>query len=145
MIRHAWTVLCDRVITDRETNNLSMDVVEQFQVTLMEPIPPGVPIAIPTMLTLATLFYGGPEDIGTQVVTRGRIVSPEGNVLGQMGGTFEMTASRVRNLTKIAGLPVSSSGIYEFTLEYQTNGGAWTAAGRVPLELNIAAPAAQPP
>ena len=145
MIRHAWSVLCDRVITDRETNNLSMDVIEQFNVALVDAIPIGVPIAIPVTLTLASLFYGTAEDVGSQVVMRGRIVSPEGTMLGQMGGTFEMTTTRVRNLTKIAGLPISSSGVYEFTLEFQVNGGDWTVAGTAPLELNIVAPPVQPP
>ena len=29
MINHAWTVICEKSIIDRDTNNVSLDVLEQ--------------------------------------------------------------------------------------------------------------------
>ena len=51
--RHVWSVLCTRVLIDRETNQMSMDVAEE--VTISGPLPPEKSV-LPMSLSLCTYW-----------------------------------------------------------------------------------------
>ena len=53
MIEHAWSVLCTRSVTDRESNNISLfEVIEQISTVGPAP-PPGAPTAFRFNLNLS--------------------------------------------------------------------------------------------
>lgn len=136
MIRHAWTVLCDKVIIDRDSNNVSLDVVEQLNVSLPEQ--PDGAIAIPCRLRLATLWFRDDASDVERSRARVRVLGPDGNELGRFETAIEFAPKtrRLRSFASLDVLPVSSSGVFEFVTEIYVKG-TWSERARVPLQVHV--------
>lgn len=134
MIKHAWTVLCDKVIVDRQTNNVSLDSIDQLTVHGMTPSG-DEKVVIPTAVTLATLWYRDPGDEPERGAARMRFVSPDGETLGQAELDIDLSERpRARTFGRLGGLPFSSFGTYFFRMELQENG-EWHEVAKIPFQI----------
>lgn len=134
MIRHAWTVLCQRSAVDPVTNNITLDVVERAYV-IDAPTPgPDMNVILPLSFRLVTLWY---RDSPTTEQGKCRI-SLLGPKKEQLGGAalnaLTVAAPRLRLITAIESLQYVGPGMYEFVVELQ-NGEQWPEVARVPLEI----------
>jgi hypothetical protein len=139
-VAHAWSVLCEKVITDSETKNLSLDVVEQLTFGGLPPMPPGAKgFVVPVRLSLVSLWYRADPDIGGKCKARIRVLSPEGEEVGTMDTPVDLSsAPRARLISRWDFLLVSRSGLYWFVVSSEKPKEGWMEVARVPLQVVFA-------
>lgn len=137
MIDHVWTVLCSNVVTDKETNNLSLiETVEQWNISTDAEFP----LVIGNPIILATLWSRSDLDTPTKGMAKISLIAPSGKV--RELPLFEVDLSihrRLRGRHQFQGIEVEESGKYLFRLELVDDGGGGgpTLVAEIPLEINI--------
>jgi len=139
MINHAWTVICEKSIIDRDTNNVSLDVLEQvnFKMPLLPKEIEG--IIIPLRVEIVSLWYCEREEKGTKGTGRLRIETPNKKEVANVKIDIDFTSScRHRTRNRLDGLPVpkETSGYFNFIIEIKS-GDHWREVSRVPLEVTL--------
>ena len=139
-----WAILCERVVIDTETNNLSLiNVVEEVHVPAQ---PPGsLPEAVsknlvPGLLELVVLWARSDAEIPERGLGRVRIVTP---AVGEtIANDFDVDLSRflrLRSRLKLPGLPPGGEGTYLFKIGGKPAGGEWTELFELPLRMVLQA------
>jgi len=142
MIDHVWTVVCSRAVTDRESNNVSLqNVVEQITIR-GEPIPDAM---VPIPLDVVTLWVRANTDIPSRGYTRLIFLSPSGTVIGSLESEVDLSEyERYRTRTHFQGLPVTEPGRYTFRVELQNEGESeWHQVALIPLRIIFMPPEAE--
>ena len=139
MINHAWTVVCQKSITDKETNNISLDVLEQLNVQF-PPIPQeSKGIIFPIHIEIISLWYRAQESEGIKDIGRLRIESTNKEEMGTINVDIDLTQNyRFRSRALLDGLPIPKniSGNFNFITELKQNG-QWVQVSCVPLEIKL--------
>lgn len=139
MIKHAWTVVCEKSIVDRDTNNISLDVIEQLNFRV-PPIPEDAEgVVIPFKLEVVSLWFRGREDPGTIERARIRTIAPNGEDVGVIDVDVDLkTFVRSRTRCVLASIPVpkGESGIFRFVVETES-GKKWSRVADVPVEVFV--------
>jgi len=139
MIKHAWTVICQKSIIDQETNNVSLDVLEQLNIKTPVVPPKAKGIFFPMQIEIVSLWYRGFEEKGIEGKGQIRIETSNGNKIGSAGISINLTKSRrTRTRARLDGLPVPRVGsdYFYFIVEVESNS-KWIEVARLPLEVNI--------
>ncbi|MFW9940463.1 MAG: hypothetical protein ACFFFT_05440 [Candidatus Thorarchaeota archaeon] len=142
MIENVWTVICQRSVVDKDTNNLSIfDVLEQFTITA-----PKLPKSRDNKKTIIPLSFevisfwikknmDHPET-GTAKLT---FKAPNGNQ--EEGAIFDINLQkhkRFRSKIKVAGIPFYGSGEYVFIVYLKNEKtGKWKEVSKVPIEIIV--------
>jgi hypothetical protein len=134
MIRHAWSVLCEKVLTDRDTNNVSLDVLEQLSVAGAPP-PSGERPLLPVRIELVSLWYraeaGESSALSGEAVLR--LLSPVGDELADLAMKVDLgTRPRARTRALLPGIPFTGPGQYLFTVSL-----AGEEVARLPLQVGM--------
>ncbi len=139
MICHAWTVICEKSIIDRETNNISVDVLEQLDF-YTSPLPgEAKEIILPKQMEIVSLWYREQGDEGVSGRGQLKIEMSDGKALSATNLEIDLTKSyRQRTRVRLNGLPIpkSFSGFFYFVVLLESNG-KWTEVARIPLEVNV--------
>jgi hypothetical protein len=148
-VEHAWTVVCDKTIIDRETNNISLDSAEQLNVELLPPTGDAPGVMLAARISIASLWYRSPVDQPAKANHRMRVIAPNQETVGQTDAVVDLTEhTRTRTISKLPALPVPKAafggGWYYFVIELETNG-EWRQVAKVPLEFQIGTPVLPPP
>jgi hypothetical protein len=136
-----FAVLCVRAIVDRETNLLSIiDIVEETTFTVpAEAIKAASPIFLlqnPMVLVLdfSRSQANAPETARMRVKT----LDPTGNEIGQSEIVLDMqTVTRSRGFVRLAGMPVSSEGIFKYDVQVLGPDESWLPVTEVLLPVKI--------
>lgn len=128
MPRHVWSVLCQQVITDRETNTTSyITCLDSFGLReFPEPFP---------SVFLGSLWKRSEE--GDAIEMRVRVFSPDGDVLLTRAhprkefGDFQ----RYRINLRLGGFDITAPGDYEFVVEHRHDIG-WEEDVRIPVTVS---------
>jgi hypothetical protein len=141
MIKHAWTVLCDKTITDRETNNISLDAIEEVRFALPAPPADAEGILVPYRHEIVSLWYRSDPALPERGRTRMRTFAPGGEpVIGAEAEIDLVATPRLRTMSRFPGLPVprsaSSGGRYWYVVELEQDG-RWLEVARVPFEVAV--------
>jgi hypothetical protein len=148
MIDHIWTVVCSHVVTDKETNNVSLhNVVEQLTV---EKIPQEIKekaekegvdrFVIPYRISVITLWSR--SDLGKGSIGYGQftLMSPSGESLNEPKN-FEINLvdnRRFRSKGNYPGIPVKEAGKYIFRVELRdTENSEWEIVAETPVEVQF--------
>lgn len=146
MIEHIWTILCSRVITSRETNNVSLiEVTEELQLDLgtegdKEGTDQSV-VSLPVKLVLVSLWSRMEDDKPVAGTAKDIMLTPSGKTLGEHEFKIDLSDhARMRTMRSLVNLPipVKESGKYRFRtelLDEETN--TWKAVSNIPLITNI--------
>ena len=134
-VRHAWSILCDRAFVDKDTNNISVDAIEQLSFPLPE-IPEGARgLLLPYSVELVSLWYRLPTDKPAKRRARLRLEDPQHQAIGISDMEIDLTtATRQRTRARMPLVPVTGPGVYHFVVE-QGNGDGWREVARIPLEI----------
>lgn len=140
MISHAWTVVCEKSIIDKETNNISLDVLEQLNIQT-PPLPDDAPgFILPAPIQIVSLWYLQGVGNGARGRAQTRFLAPNGEQVGKIEFDIDLTQHR-RSRTRgfLSGLPIprSQSGWFQFVVELELEN-KWVEVARVPLEIIVA-------
>lgn len=135
MISHAWTVICEKTIIDRDTNNLSLDVLEQISFVGV-PRETGTALQLPLQVSIVSLWYRTIPEQEAQSQARIAYIAPDETVLGYINQALDF--SQYRRLRSIATMPILATiqGRYFFRVELLEND-EWHEVARVPFEIHI--------
>ena len=140
MIRHAWTVICEKSIIDIDTNNISLDVLEQLNMPNLLLPPEAEGIILPTQLEAVSLWYRSPSDLGEKVNGRLRVeVTGHPETQPPAHIEIDLTEScrlRTRVRSNTLSIPKNFSGNFYFVTEIQ-NQDDWIEVSRIPVEIKI--------
>lgn len=143
MIQHAWTVLCDKTITDKATNNVSLDVIEEVRFSLPKPPEDAKGIVVPYPMEVVSLWYREHSQTPEQGRARLTLLGPDKSPLGEAQIVVDLTKHvRLRAVTKFPALPAPASvltggGRFLFVLEAEQSPSQWREVARVPLEVKV--------
>ncbi|MBI1908933.1 MAG: hypothetical protein HYS22_02040 [Deltaproteobacteria bacterium] len=139
MINHVWTVVCEKSIIDRETNNISLDALEQLNIKI-PPSPEEVKgVIYPGKIEIVSLWYRDQGEKGIRGKGQLKIEAPNSNVVGTANIDINLTEShRCRTLVRLEGLPIpkSASGLFCFMVSLESDN-KWIEVARVPLEVDV--------
>lgn len=144
MIKHIWSVLCQKSVVDSESNNVSLfDVLEQLQIDIASNIPNNVSnsknIILPIQYELINFWSktgNGEEKADVKIIlkdTTGKEVKKIEKVL-----TIPEKNRRMREINKIQGLPISGNGNYKFIVSIKnSNDDNYKDVAEIPLEVIV--------
>lgn len=144
MIKHIWSVLCQKSSVDQQSNNVSLfDVFEALEVDI-NPAPNikspsnseyNIPVQY-QVVTLLSKIKTDPKD--TQYNIRITLVNPDEKekILVDQNLTFVANKKRMRSINQIQGLPVNKSGDYHFIVELKEDG-KFEKVADLPLEVKL--------
>jgi hypothetical protein len=142
-MKHIWTVGCARLLTDKDTNNLTLvEVVEEvtFQVSPEMDItrPFDEPVMFPLSWTVVSNFMREDVEKPERGLARMMMAAPGSDarkVSGDIG--IDLTEfRRFRVVIPINGLPVTRPGTYLFTMEVSDETG-WQRVAELPLDVRL--------
>ena len=139
MIKHVWTVVCQNVIIDRNTNNLSLqNIFEQIDIQ-GEPTPKA---KVPIKFDVVSLWTRTNPDIPSRGQMRLSLLSPSGEKIGGREGEINLVdTERYRIVTHFPGLPAEEAGRHIFKIELQQEAmSEWNQVASVPLTVNFSPP-----
>jgi hypothetical protein len=137
MIAHAWTTLCDRVVIDRDSDNLCLDTIEAIYI---DKIDDGQPALVPCRLEVVSLWYR--RDPGHGALQRAHIcvLSPELEALAHRSIDVDLRAvQRLRTRSLIDGLVVRRPGTYYVAVDL-LDGNPAREVARIPLQVELVRP-----
>ncbi len=142
MVNHVWSVLCQKSILDRDSNNISLiDVLEQLGIPSSTiPSAEGGRMVLPLNVELVTLWERADYEHPVRGRARITLHDPTGTPIGPPNEyDVDLTAhTRTRARTHLSGLPFVGAGRYLFSIEVQSEGEtAWRSAASVPLQVTI--------
>ena len=151
MIRHIWSVLCEKAVIDKDTNMISLvNVVEEVQAEAVAVPLPGTTMpegrasperlpALPIELEIGSFWVRSDEDKEERSAARLHLFPPDGDgqVLGRAFDVDLTQHKRLRTRVRMHGLPVQESGQYEVAVEFQEGPDNWIEVARLPLAVTI--------
>lgn len=134
MIEHAWTVVCDKQIIDRDSNNVSLDAVEQLGIPDLQ-IPDGGAVLVPYSLWVVSLWYRRDPSVGERATGRIVLEAPDRRDVGRFDVDVNLeNHERARTRAQMQGFPVAAFGRYFFRVELQHEG-EWQTVARIPYTV----------
>lgn len=149
-----WAILCERVVIDRDTNNVSLfNVIEEVTVPAQPPlalsqmnIPAGVS---PGMFELVVLWVRSDFEVSERGRGRVRLLVPtaKGALLVSAAKDalirdFEVDLTqflRLRTRLRFPGLPVGDTGTYRFVIQGKAGDSEWSTMFELPIRVLIQA------
>lgn len=128
MSRHLWSVLCQSVITDRETNSVSyINSIEEITAVQL-------PVRLP-LVFVGTLWQK--DDKGSDLEVRVRILAPDGRDIRETTfGPQPFRQLRWRLNFGFEGAQLEGVGEYSFVIEHKI-AKEWSEATRLPLAVKL--------
>lgn len=144
-VQHIWTVLCKNTITDKDSNNLSINnVVEQINISKKQNIPTTKKervgnLRIPIQLELITL-WSRQDSEERKVDAKMQLLDPQGKVLIQQPYqlAFEKGKKRLRFRMRMDGIIITISGEYSFVISTTKDKKEYRDQVQIPVDVNIA-------
>lgn len=142
MIKHIWSVLCQKSSVDQLSNNISLfDVFEALEVDI-NPVPnikspTDSEYNIPVQYQVVSLWTKtDTKDTKGQVQIT--LVNPDGKekILVNSELNFPPDKKRMRSINQIQGLPVSKSGDYHFIVSLKQEE-KFQKVADLPLEVKL--------
>ena len=138
MIRHIWTVFCEKTAIDQESNAVSLfGVIEELHAELAE----GTEFPLVAPLPAAVVSFWSREDlaVGTEAKQRLRFLSPEGEELGSFLADIDLeSATRSRTVVRFNALRLAGPGWHEWEVSWRVSEEEpWAVVARVPLAFEI--------
>lgn len=145
MIKHIWSVLCQRSVIDQESNNASLiDVFEQLQVDTnhagTSEISAPKDISVPVRYELVNFWSKTKEGEEERGSVRILLSDPAGREIQRIENEIVIPQSnkRIREINKIQGITLKGSGVYNFIISIrQQSSETYEPVAELPLEVKI--------
>lgn len=135
MIEHAWSVVCDKTIVDSDSNNISLDAVEQLSVGGLEVPAEKEAVMLPYRLTVASLWYRTDPDVEATGKARILFLAPNSEELGRFEVDLDLAGhERSRTRCVMQAIPIAGPGRYLFVVELKLDSD-WMPVARIPYQV----------
>ena len=134
MIEHVWTVLCSRAVTDKFTNNVSIqNVIEAINVSGTPE--PGQLVDI--TFEIASLWTRSDFAVPSRGHARLTFLSPGGHQVAHVEAELDLSEyERLRTRRCFQGLPVAEPGRYTWLVELRNEGeDEWQQVASIPIKV----------
>ena len=137
MINHAWSVLCNEAFIDKDSNRVSLSILEALTISgeVVEPAP-GTRVLVPTRIVLVSLWYceAGGSDFEFRVTT----IGPRGETDHHPVKVTAFPADKTRFRTKVnfPGLLFDGVGTYRYQVA-RAIGDEWKTEAEIPLHVEF--------
>lgn len=140
-MKNIWSALCSRALIDQRTNALSLiDCVDEITINFMTPEEMNAPSKnIPIAFELVSLWH---DDVNRKeertLPYTIEIYDPKGDKIGEFknDARFEAGKSRLRTITGINGLKLTSEGKYLFQVK-QGSGSTLKLVTEIPIDVKF--------
>jgi hypothetical protein len=138
MAEHIWSVLCTKVVTDKDTNSISLlEVIDGIKVLVRKPWPAKEIHMMPFALDLMSLFQRSAPSRGEKTVSKLKITAPDGRVLTENELAIDLsTAVRFRANMRATQFALTGEGTYHFVVYLKKNR-KWSKVASIPLDVTI--------
>ena len=140
MIRHVWSVLCQKSVIDKDSNSISLyDIIEQLNVTLTKNPKGDAPLVLPIQFEIVSLWTRSEIDVPSKGEGRLIFTDPSDQVIRNSTLDIDLTSFiRTRTRQKISGLPLSKAGVYSFKIEFRNKAESeFQEVANLPLVVNL--------
>lgn len=149
MIKHIWSVLCQKSLIDSETNNLTLvDVLEELSINIsIPPLTVGTPansvinrIDVLISYEIVSLWVRDSAKTKETINLSIELLDPTGKGVSKQEHTVVMNENllRYRTRLKIVGLGISTPGHYSFLVKIkEENKENYRTVAELPLEIKI--------
>lgn len=143
MAKHQWSVICNKALVDRFTNNLSIvDVVEEVNFTIQR-TSKAEEATLPVVsvdFTVVSLWHRSEFATAEEGKARIRLLSPSGKPLAQDSElAIELTGDklRTRNILNCRGVPLRESGEHRVQVQQLQKNGRWKTETVIPIPVRL--------
>ena len=135
MPKHIWSVVCNRVIIDSLTNQISLlTVVEQLTAKSSHSTSLEHSVILPYNLEVATLWELGAEDTESQ--SKMELIAPDNISIVASGTASMVPGERFRSIYNVPGIPFQGFGRYIFRVSGRSSEKAdWQIGAEVSVVL----------
>jgi len=139
-MRHIWSLLCSRCVTDKVSNNVSLfEVLEEIHLPLgvVEEKGGSIEVIAPMPADWVTLWARSKKEKPETVLVKDTILSPSGRILGEREYSINLQENgRSRAIRKIPLPPSDKSGVYRFRTQVKDEEQkSWRRVSEIPLEV----------
>ena len=133
MIEHVWTVICSRVVIDKDSNNASIqNVLEQINLSS----PPGKKQVLNMPWEAISFFVRTQPDEPVKGKCRFRLIGPSGKEYFVLEDEVDLTNyERVRKIIRFGNLNIEELGYQHFQVELLEEDSNWNRVANVPLNI----------
>jgi len=153
MVKHIWSVLCQKSLTDKDSNNISIiDVFERLTVTLGDDFLKQIheknaqkPYAFPQPFEMVNLWHFDSSTPERVADARLELIDPSGKVLSTFDyeAKIDVNQPRLRINVKIPVVSVTIGGTYWYRVLARSIGEAkYAEVAMIPLEVVVNMPKA---
>ena len=142
MIKHIWSVLCQKSSVDQQSNNVSLfDIFEALEVNI-NPVPnverpENLEFNLSVQYQVVTL-WSKIDAKNAEGQVRITLINPDNKekILVESELKFPSDKRRMRSINQIQGLPVNKSGDYYFIVELKQKE-KFEKVAELPLEVKL--------
>lgn len=138
MVRHVWSVLCDRVQQDLRDGRLSLvDLAQEIFVEGTLSDDDGTSLGARVDLYIVSYWLRDQVEVAEDGWVRLSVKSPDGSETEAATRNLDLsTESRTYTVFRVDVLPVVQTGRFEFRLSYRADEGEeWKFVAEVPLDI----------
>jgi hypothetical protein len=136
-----WALLCQSVVVDKTTNNVSLfNVIEEVSIPILSKSPTTmteIPLdAVPALFNFVILFARTDPEVAE--VGRARIKTSGPGATSNTSQEFEVDLTqfrRSRSILRVPGLPVAAEGDMIFQIEGKDERSNWGEQFRLPIRV----------
>ncbi len=136
-MRHVWSVFCRRVLTDKDSNAISL--IECIDAITAGFEGEGSPPDIPVNATLVSFWRRSNPEKPERGRARVRLEGPDGEMIREIPYQVDLSAnSSGRVNVAVLVLPFRGDGVYEFVVSLQDQEtGVDSEVARLPVPVNV--------
>lgn len=144
MIKHIWSVLCRESLINKDDNNITLQsILEQLNVSIKSKDDSDTkkqPINVPIGYEVVSLWVKEENSDEPKAQVEITLLDPTRKELHRVEQTliFVKPYKRMRSRFKIAGFPITGSGVYTFRVGIKEEGNRlFKVVSEIPVEVNI--------
>lgn len=144
-MKHIWSLLCEKVIVDSETNNLTLfNTLEQVALTIpaadfKEGVKKGAVAAFPSEVVSLWSRDASDTQSKEEINLLIEVYDPENAKIGEHQRKIDIAEGikRIRTRTYMGGVKITKNGTYLFKVKQILSDGNVETAAEIPLDIIV--------
>lgn len=139
-MKNIWSILCSRALIDQRSNSLSLiDCIDEMTITFPNPeTMANLEKKVPLVFEVVSLWHDDDKENERILAYVIEIYDPKGERIGEFKNQakFEAGKNRLRTITGVSGMKVTTEGKYNFKI-YQQVVDELILASEIPINVRF--------